>query len=111
MIGTVNLYGLAVGKPAAKKHDGRLTRPPCGTDPVCLWNPDCLPGAGQPFHHGDASIIRARHAAIYEADRNMPLRKSHDSPVIKVLYDEYFGKPGSHKAHEVLHTHYVKRGL
>lgn len=50
-------------------------------------------------------------AALYEEDRNLPYRKSHDNPIIKEVYDNYFGKPGSHKAHEVLHTTYVKRGL
>ena len=39
----------------------------------------------------------------------MTLRKSHENPVVKELYDTYLEKPGSHKAHELLHTHYVKR--
>jgi len=41
----------------------------------------------------------------------MDLRKSHENSGVKMLYDEFFGEPGSHKAHEILHTHYVKRGL
>ena len=57
----------------------------------------------------DLKALRA--AALYEEDKNLPLRKSHDNPVIKELYDNYLGKPGSHKAHEILHTTYVKRGL
>ena len=69
----------------------------------------CIDGAGQPYHHGDASIVRARHAAIYEADRKMPIRKSHENPEIIELYDKYLGKPGSHRAHELLHTTYIKR--
>ena len=48
--------------------------------------------------------------ALYDADAAMTLRKSHESPVIKMLYDEYFEAPGKHKAHELLHTTYVKRG-
>ena len=73
----------------------------------------CVNGGGQPIQPAnvrnftDLKALRAN--ALYEEDKNLPLRKSHDSPVIKVLYDEYFGKPGSHKAHEVLHTHYVAR--
>ncbi|MBQ8787494.1 MAG: iron hydrogenase small subunit, partial [Oscillospiraceae bacterium] len=39
------------------------------------------------------------------------IRLSHENPAIKSIYDEYFEKPGSHKAHEILHTSYVKRGL
>ena len=41
----------------------------------------------------------------------MDLRKSHENSAVKKLYDEYFGEPGSHKAHEILHTKYVKRGI
>ena len=39
----------------------------------------------------------------------MPVRQSHENEAVKKLYEEYFEKPGSHKAHEVLHTSYVKR--
>ena len=41
----------------------------------------------------------------------MALRKSHENPVVKELYDTYLGKPGSHKAHEILHTSYVRRSV
>ena len=41
----------------------------------------------------------------------MDLRKSHENSAVKKLYEEYFGEPNSHKAHEVLHTSYIKRGL
>ena len=41
----------------------------------------------------------------------MELRKSQDNPAVNRLYEEFLGKPGSHKAHEILHTHYVKRGM
>ncbi|MBD8959833.1 MAG: hypothetical protein EGQ82_05130, partial [Clostridiales bacterium] len=44
-------------------------------------------------------------------DKKMDLRKSHENSAVKKLYEEYFGEPNSHKAHEVLHTTYVKRGL
>ena len=75
----------------------------------------CVNGGGQPIQPAsvrnftDLKALRA--AALYAEDRNLPYRKSHDNPIIKEVYDNYFGKPGSHKAHEVLHTTYVKRGL
>ena len=75
----------------------------------------CVNGGGQPTQPAsvrnftDLKALRA--AALYEEDRNLKLRKSHDNPVIKEVYDNYLGKPGSHKAHEILHTTYVKRGL
>ncbi len=69
----------------------------------------CIGGGGQPLHHGDASIIKARAAAIYEEDRNKPLRKSHENPFIIKLYDEFLGEPNSEKAHHLLHTKYFDR--
>ena len=42
-------------------------------------------------------------------DANKPIRKSHENPAIKQVYAEFFEKPGSHKAHEILHTAYVAR--
>lgn len=69
----------------------------------------CIGGGGQPYHHGDMDIIKKRQAAIYQEDRGKVLRKSHDNPYIKQLYDEYLGKPNSHKAHELLHTHYIPK--
>ncbi len=73
----------------------------------------CVNGGGQPVQHAvvrnfyDLKAIRG--AALYEADKNLPKRKSHESEAIKTVYSEFFGKPGSHKAHEVLHTSYVAR--
>lgn len=74
----------------------------------------CVNGGGQPIvssellNRGvDPRALRA--AAIYKMDKDSPIRKSHENPVIKKLYDEYFEKPGSHIAHETLHTTYVKR--
>ena len=55
----------------------------------------------------DVKALRAK--AIYDKDAGAALRKSHENPVVKKLYDEYFDKPNSHKAHEILHTTYVKR--
>ena len=39
----------------------------------------------------------------------MPLRKSHENPLIQKAYEEFLGEPGGHKAHELLHTTYVPR--
>jgi NADH-quinone oxidoreductase subunit G len=69
----------------------------------------CLNGGGQPYIHGDQTILDKRLAALYAIDKNFPLRKSHQNPSIKKLYDEFLGKPGSEKAHELLHTHYHGR--
>ena len=73
----------------------------------------CVNGGGQPLqpasvrNFNDLRAIRAK--GLYEEDKALPLRKSHESPVVKVAYQEFFGEPGSHKAHEILHTHYVAR--
>ena len=69
----------------------------------------CIDGAGQPLHHGNSDIIKARWEAIYRADKNMPIRKSHENPSIQAIYKEYLGEPCGHKSHELLHTHYFDR--
>lgn len=75
----------------------------------------CVNGGGQPIqpasvrNFNDLKSMRAK--VLYDKDANMSIRKSHESPIIKMLYDEYLEKPGSHKAHEVLHTSYVKREM
>ena len=73
----------------------------------------CVNGGGQPIQHAvvrNFVDLRARRAAaLYEADKDMPLRKSHESEAVKRLYAEFLDEPGSHKAHEVLHTSYVAR--
>ena len=75
----------------------------------------CVNGGGQPYQPGSVrnfTDLRAERAkALYGEDSNMALRKSHENPDIKVLYDTYLEKPGSHKAHEILHTKYVKRSV
>jgi NADP-reducing hydrogenase subunit HndD len=73
----------------------------------------CVNGGGQPVQPArvrnsvDLAAVRAR--ALYEEDRNLPLRKSHENPSVRALYDEYLEKPGSEKAHRILHTFYEKR--
>jgi len=53
-------------------------------------------------------VRAARSKTIYEMDKGNPLRKSHDSPLMKKVYKDFLGEPGGKKAHEVLHTHYHK---
>ena len=66
----------------------------------------CIGGAGQPLHHGDSNILKARYEAIYREDANKPIRKSHENPYIVKLYEEFLGEPMSEKAHHLLHTCY-----
>jgi len=75
----------------------------------------CVNGGGQPIqsgtvrNHTDLKAQRAK--ALYDQDAAMPIRKSHENPAIKKLYEEYLGEPGGHKAHELLHTTYVERSV
>lgn len=69
----------------------------------------CIGGGGQPYHHGDASILKKRQMAIYSEDKNKTIRKSHENPYIIQLYEEFLGKPMSEKAHHLLHTRYFDR--
>lgn len=68
----------------------------------------CIGGGGQPYHTNDELRMK-RIAAIYQADRNLPIRKSHENPAIKKLYEEYLGEPLGEKSHHLLHTHYKNR--
>ncbi len=73
----------------------------------------CINGGGQPVQSDsvrnsvDLKTVRAK--ALYDADENLELRKSHLSPVVQMLYDDYFEEPGKEKSHKLLHTTYVKR--
>lgn len=73
----------------------------------------CVNGGGQPIQSARvrnvADIRKLRADALYRADKGAKLRKSHENPVVKTLYKDYFDKPLSHKSHEVLHTHYSAR--
>lgn len=73
----------------------------------------CVNGGGQIIQPASVrnwvDIREVRAKATYAEDRSLPLRKSHKNPVVQAMYDEYFGKPGSHKAHEELHTTYKAR--
>ena len=68
----------------------------------------CLGGGGQPIPT-DPEIRQKRADAIYAEDRDMPIRKSHDNPEVQALYADFLEAPNSHKAHELLHTHYRER--
>lgn len=75
----------------------------------------CVNGGGQPRQPANVrnfTDIRALRAkALYDYDEANTIRKSHENPNVKKLYDEYLGEPGSHKAHKILHTSYVKRSI
>ncbi|MEG2074831.1 MAG: [Fe-Fe] hydrogenase large subunit C-terminal domain-containing protein, partial [Angelakisella sp.] len=70
----------------------------------------CVNGGGQPIQpakvRNTIDLRSARAASLYEEDRSLPLRKSHENPVLKEIYKDYLEKPGSHTAHEILHTSY-----
>lgn len=73
----------------------------------------CVNGGGQPIVNAetrmdvDPRVVRA--AGLYAEDEAKTIRKSHENPDIKKLYAEYLGEPNGHRAHELLHTHYVDR--
>ncbi|MCR5432585.1 MAG: iron hydrogenase small subunit, partial [Lachnospiraceae bacterium] len=75
----------------------------------------CVNGGGQPRvpasirNFNDIRAMRAK--ALYSIDEANTIRFSHENESIKKLYAEYLEKPGSHKAHEILHTSYVKRTI
>ena len=69
----------------------------------------CITGGGMPRTSDLAATREKRMKAIYTEDEGKTLRKSHENPAIIDFYNEW-GKPGCHKSHEYLHTHYVPRG-
>lgn len=69
----------------------------------------CIGGGGQPYHHGNADILKKRQMAIYREDSKKTIRKSHKNPYIIKLYEEFLGHPMSEKAHHLLHTKYFDR--
>jgi NADP-reducing hydrogenase subunit HndD len=69
----------------------------------------CIGGGGQPYHHGNAEILKKRQMAIYQEDGKKKIRKSHENPYIIKLYEEFLGEPMSEKAHHLLHTEYFDR--
>ena len=69
----------------------------------------CIMGGGQP-RSSDPDVRTKRLSGLYSEDEAKTLRKSHENPFITALYKEYLEHPNSHKSHELLHTHYVRRG-
>lgn len=75
----------------------------------------CVTGGGQPIiaswdrMNSDPRLLRAN--ALYQSDKEMPLRKSHENPDVLKVYEDFLGEVGGHKAHELLHTHYQERPM
>ncbi len=73
----------------------------------------CVTGGGQPIVPSrvkmDVNVSSMRAKAIYAEDESLIVRKSHENPYIQKVYSEYIGEPGGHRAHELLHTHYIAR--
>ena len=73
----------------------------------------CVNGGGQPivdaYTRRNIDVRAERAKAIYDIDKKLQARKSHENTACELIYKEYLGKPGSHEAHKVLHTSYVKR--
>jgi len=103
--------GIAHGRGNARKllDEVRAGRSKFHAIEVMACPGGCIGGGGQPLHHGDSSVLKARAMAIYEEDRNKPIRLSHENPYIDQLYKEFLGEPNSEKAHHLLHTHYFDR--
>jgi len=73
----------------------------------------CVNGGGQPIQPSKirswVDLREERAKAIYDEDRSLKVRRSHENPMIKKLYDNFLNEPGSHKSHELLHTHYTSK--
>lgn len=73
----------------------------------------CIMGGGQPIvsskKRNDIDVRKARASALYKIDEQSKIRKSHENPYIKELYEEFLETPGSYRAHKYLHTTYKKR--
>jgi len=68
----------------------------------------CLGGGGQPLM-ATGETLQKRMAAVYDADKSLPVRKSHENPYVQALYKNFLGKPLGEKSHKLLHTHYTKK--
>jgi NADP-reducing hydrogenase subunit HndD len=109
--GTPIRIGIAHGLGNARKllNDVRAGKSKFHAIEIMACPGGCIGGGGQPLHHGNSDIIKARAAAIYREDKKKILRKSHENPFIIKLYKEFLGKPNSEKAHHLLHTHYFDK--
>ncbi len=68
----------------------------------------CVAGGGQPIPVSNEKR-KLRAEALYKEDKGLKLRKSHENPAIKKLYEDFLGEPLGHKSHELLHTKYTRR--
>lgn len=72
----------------------------------------CVMGGGQPIKSSkirrEVDVRKLRADGLYSIDEKSQIRKSHENPVVRKLYEEYLEKPGSYRAHKLLHTHYTK---
>lgn len=68
----------------------------------------CINGGGQPIHQKPEKVVK-RMKALYDIDKKMLHRRSYENEALKTIYKEFFIEPGSHKSHEILHTHYFDR--
>ena len=71
----------------------------------------CIGGTGQPYHHGDISVLEARQRAMYATDVTRIVRKSHESPAVKQVYSEFLGEPLGKLSHKLLHTHFRDKSI
>ena len=73
----------------------------------------CIMGGGQPIKHSkvraEVDVQKLRASSLYSIDEKSTIRKSHENPVLKKIYEEYLEKPGSYRAEKLLHTKYAKR--
>jgi len=74
----------------------------------------CINGGGQPYAGDeytslDENLLKKRASVLYENDRSKTVRRSHENPEIQRIYKEFFERPLSHKSHDILHTHYLKK--
>ena len=71
----------------------------------------CIAGGGQPYHYASEEILNKRREVLYNEDKGSSVRRSHENPDVKRLYEEFLEKPGSEKSHRLIHTKYVKRSV
>lgn len=74
----------------------------------------CINGGGQPYAGSeytalDENLLKKRASVLYQIDRSKTVRRSHENPEIQRIYKEFFERPLSHKSHDILHTHYIKK--
>jgi len=104
------VHGLSNAKRVASEVAARVAanEPTWDVIEVMACPGGCIGGAGQPIAI-DNDIRRKRTQGIYNADKIMQLHKAQDNPFVEALYKDTIGAPGSHRAHELLHTHYRSR--